>query len=212
VLGWFFLGRHFRIYCPNRSTAPAKPRRPDERPATPDLRAEHLVRRGLPARTHFEYPHRCRQSSAHPLHQFICHIVRGLHCGDGKTVDPVLHSGNHVGEYRRSREGTPGQTYGTQEVGSAPDHGVPVRYVAVCSPPFRDGSCRLPMGSERFCRGSGVGGHCDRPGLLHIHHRGRDDLERVSVPDTLIRSAPDASTVGKESHPAYSYLVEAKSH
>jgi len=113
VLGWFILGRYFRVYCPNRSTAPAKPRRPGERPAAPNIGAEHLVLWNRPVGTHLEYPHRCRQSSVHPARQFIHHVVRGLRRGVGETVDPVLYLGNHMGEHRRSREGIPGQTRGT---------------------------------------------------------------------------------------------------
>jgi hypothetical protein len=64
--------------------------------------------------------------------------------------------------------------------------------------------------------GSGVGGHFDRHYLLHMHHRGRDDLERLSVPDTLIRSTPEGPAVGEGIHPACSCLVEelveAKDH
>ena len=89
-----------------------------------------------------------------------------------------------TGEYRRSREGAPGQALRTAEVGVAPDHGVVARHVAVCSPPFWRRPYRLPLGSEHFYRGSGVSGHFCRPRLLR---HGSNDLERLPIPDTLIR-------------------------
>jgi len=49
-----------------------------------------------------------------------------------------------------------------------------------------------------------------------MYHRGRDDLERLTIPDTLINSAPGGSTVGKGIHPVCSSLaeelVEAENH
>ena len=38
----------------------------------------------------------------------------------------------------------------------APDHGISARHVVVCSP-FQHCTCRLSLGPEYLCRGSGVG-------------------------------------------------------
>ena len=43
VLGGFILGRCCLRHCPNHPTDPARPRRPDERPAASNITTEHLV-------------------------------------------------------------------------------------------------------------------------------------------------------------------------
>ena len=216
MLGGFILGRYHHIHRPNHSTAPAKPRRFDKRLATPNTAAECLVWRNRPTGAGLKYPNRYPQGPAYSLCQFGRHIIRGVHRGVGETVDPLLHSGHDMGEHRRSREGAPNQALGASKVGIAPDHGVITRYVAVCSPPFRHRPYRLPLGSERFSRESGIGGHFYRPRLLRIHRRDRDHLERLSVPNALICRAPDSASegaaVGEGIHHPCSYLVEAEDH
>ena len=105
---------------------------------------------------------------------------------------------------------------GLQKWGIARNHGVAACDVAVCSSCFRHRPCRLPLGSEPFRRGSDIGGRFDRSHLLRMHRRGRNDSERLSVPDAHVHSAPEGSTVGKGIHPACSCLVEglveAKDH
>jgi len=126
---------------------------------------------------HLEYLRRCCQSSVHPLRQFIRYIVRGLYCGVGETVDPVLHSSHHVGGYRQSRRGTPGQAHGIFGLGAAPGRRVIVCSIEVCSPSLWDRTCRLPLGSEHFCRGSGFG-LLNRPG--HMWSKSKDGADSKS--------------------------------
>ena len=99
-VGGFVLGRDFRIHCPNHSCTPTKPHRPDKRPAPPNIATEHLIRWNQPPGTRLEHPDQHRQSPVHPLRQFIPYIIRGLHLRVGEAVDPVLHSGHDLGEYR----------------------------------------------------------------------------------------------------------------
>ena len=121
-----------------------------------------------------------------------------------------------MGEHRRSREGTPGQARGTPEVGVSPDHGVPAGHAAVCPPPFRDCTYRLSLGSGRHYRRSGVGYHFRWLDLLQLHHDRCDGLERLSVPNTPIRSASEGSGLDEGVHHSRSCLaetlVEAEDH
>jgi len=97
VLGGFVLGRDFRVHCPNHSCTPAKPHRPDKRPAPPNIAAEHLIWWNQPPGTCLEHPDQYRQSSVHPLRQSVPYVVRGFCLRVGETVDPVLHSGHDLG-------------------------------------------------------------------------------------------------------------------
>ena len=54
-----------------------------------------------------------------------------------------------------------------------------------------------------------VVGYLCRLRLLRVHRRGRNHLGRLSVPDTPIRPASEAPTLGKEIHCSLSCLVEA---
>ena len=209
TLGGFILGCYNYVHCPNNSTAPAKPHRSDKRPAPPDIAAEHLVWRSRPTCARLKRPNQCPQGSVHPLRQSVGHIVRGIHRSIGQTMDPLLHSGHDVGEYCGPREGTPDQTRGTAEVGIPPDHGVVTRHVAVRAPPFWCCPYRLPMGSERFRRRSGIGGHFRRPRLLRLRCCDRDHLEWMSVPNTLIHYAPGSPAVDEGIRRACSRPAEA---
>ena len=117
-----------------------------------------------------------------------------------------------MGEYRRSGEGTSSQTRGTSEVGITLHHGVAARYVTVRSPSFRRRPCRLSLGDQRFCRRGGARGHPYRRHLLHRHRRGRNTLQRLSVPDTFIHYAPQGPAVDEGIQNPSSCLVEAKGH
>jgi len=79
ALGGSVLSRYFRVHCPNCSGTPARPRRPDKRPATPNITAERVVWWSRSPGTHLECPHRRPQSSVHPFRQFVHHALRGLH-------------------------------------------------------------------------------------------------------------------------------------
>ena len=100
TLGGFILGRDFHVHCPNHSCPSTGPRRFDKRPAPPNIAAEHLIRWERPPGTRLEHPNQYRQSSVHPLRHSVPHVIRGLHLRVGEAVDPVLHSGHDLGDYR----------------------------------------------------------------------------------------------------------------
>ena len=107
-----------------------------------------------------------------------------------------------MGEYRRSREGTPGQTCGTPESILVVLQFALLLFGISLTAYLRD----LDVSIAEVVLA--VGYLC-RLRLLRVHRCGRNHLGRLSVPDTPIRPASEAPTLGKEIHRTFLCLVEA---
>ena len=70
----------------------------------------------------------------------------------------------------------------------------------------------ITLGSKHTQCGSGIGSHFFRPRFLHLHHRGINDLPRLSVSDTFIHYAPNGPAVDEGIQNSSSRPVEANGH